>query len=236
MDIDENGTPIVGSSSDEDGNVFADATGSPQDDAMSTAVARPTIRLKVDCPDSTCTGGQDGGRWSFEGDVEVSIVQLQFHVKHGHERAAPAADIQAKKPCPPPLQLPKLPGQCSEAKFEEFKKLWEFYKNSLDMPGGTITSYLLSCLDDEVRKDVHAANANITTMSKEQVLAAAKQYTIQQRAISSLKMDLGRLTQDEGEPVRKFYAMVKELTSRRCPAQKAHAISTTRHTSHTAPR
>ena len=111
--------------------MFADATGSPQDDAMSTAVARPTIRLKVDCPDSTCTGGQDGGRWSFEGDVEVSIVQLQFHVKHGHERAAPAADIQAKKPCPPPLQLPKLPGQCSEAKFEEFKKLWEFYKNSL---------------------------------------------------------------------------------------------------------
>ena len=104
------------------------------------------------------------------------------------------------------------------------------------MPGGTITSYLLSCLDDEVRKDVHAANANITTMSKEQVLAAAKQYTIQQRAISSLKMDLGRLTQDEGEPVRKFYAMVKELASRRCPAQKPHATSTTHHTSHTAPR
>ena len=140
----------------------------------------------------------------------IAVALFNAHIST-HTRAGPAADAPAKKPRPPPLQPPKLAGQCSEAKFEEFKKQWGFYKNSVDMPEGTVTSYLLNCLDEEIKTDVHAANTGILTMAEDEVLAAIKQYAVQQRAISSLKMDLWRMTQDEGENIRKFYARVKEL-------------------------
>ena len=167
------------------------------------------MAVTVDCPEAGCTGGNDGAAWTYTGDAAIAAVMLDHHLR---SHAQPGRQTE-RRPRPPPLQLPKLSGQCSEARFDDFKKLWGFYRNSVDMPDGTVTSYLLNCLDDDVKKDVHAANADILNMTEDQVMAAIKEYAVQRRAISSLKMDLWRMTQDEGEGIRKFYARVKELAA-----------------------
>ena len=168
-----------------------------------------TMAISVECPEQDCTGGANGEAWKYTGDAAVAAVMLEHHLR-SHGQQTRQAD---RRPRPPPLQPPKLSGQCSEAKFEDFRKLWGFYKNSVDMPEGTVTSYLLNCLDDDLKTDVHAANAEILNMSEEEVLTAIRQYAVQRRAISSLKMELWRMTQDEGENIRKFYARVKELAA-----------------------
>ena len=190
---------MEGVDGNQTGGTNADAGESPNDTDMA----------KVECQVAGCTGGAGGTRWSFEGGDAVAAVWLGHHLKT-HETADHAPE---RKPRPPPLQAPKLTGQCSEAKFGDFKKKWGFYKLSVDMPPGAVTSYLLGCLDEEIRTDVHAAHAEILTMSEDEVLAAIEQHAVQKRAISSLKVDLWRMRQDEGESVRKYYARVKELAS-----------------------
>ena len=195
-------------STDEDNQ--ADSTSSEEsEEVFQDASEDETMAITVECPEQDCTGGTNDEAWKYTGDAAVAAVMLEHHLK-SHDQQARQTD---RKPRPPPLQPPKLSGQCSEAKFEEFKKLWGFYKNSVEMPEGTITSYLLNCLDNDLKTDVHAANADILNMSEEEVLPAIRQYAVQRRAISSLKMELWRMTQDEGENVRKFYARVKELAA-----------------------
>ena len=63
------------------------------------------------------------------------------------------------------------------------------------MPRETVTSYLLHCLEEEVRKDVRSATTDILTMPENEVLATVKQYAVQQRVMSSMKMDLWHMVQ-----------------------------------------
>ena len=164
---------------------------------------------EVVCPEADCTGGAGGAKWSFKGGDAVAATMLAHHLK-SHE---PADRAPSRGPRPPPLQMPKLSSQCSVAKFDDFQKQWRFYKASVDMPQNAVTSYLMNCLEEEVKNDVLAADADIHEKSEDEVLAAIKQYAVQRRAISSLKVDVWQMSQGEGESVHKFYARVKELAS-----------------------
>ena len=75
------------------------------------------------------------------------------------------------------------------------------------------TSYMLNCLEEDVKSDVLAANTDIHGKPEKDVLAAIKQYAVQCRAISSLKVDVWNMVQGEDEGVRRFYARVKELAN-----------------------
>ena len=164
---------------------------------------------EVECPEADCTGGTGGAKWSFKGGDAVAATMLAHHLK-SHE---PAERAPSRGPRPPPLQMPKLSSQCSVAKFDDFQKQWRFYKASVDMPQSAVTSYLMNCLEEEVKNDVLAADADIHEKTEVEVLAAIKQYAVQRRAISSLKVDVWQMSQGEGESVHKFYARVKELAS-----------------------
>ena len=98
-----------------------------------------------------------------------------------HKRAA------ERRPHPPPIPAPKLARQCSEAKFKEFKKFWWCYKLTANIPAEAATSYLLSCLEEELKTDVQAANNTILSMTEDEVMNSIKQHAIQQWAISSLE-------------------------------------------------
>ena len=167
--------------------------------------------ITANCPATDCTAGAAGAAWSWTGDSAIAAINLQFHITnvHGQPVATP------HRPRPPALQPPKLEAQCSVQRFDEFKREWIFYKRSVDMPAGTITSYLLHCLGEEVRRDVRAATTDILTMSEDEVLDAIKQYAVQQRAVSSTKMDLWHMVQGDSEGVRQFYARVQN-TARQC--------------------
>ena len=201
MEVDEHGNPIVGNSGGSDEEEFVDA-----DNDMAVTAS---------CPTEGCTSGVDGAPWSWTGDAALAAVQLSIHHQDVHRAAAQAVPAGDRRPRPPPLQPPKLEPQCSESRFAEFKLEWEFYRRSVEMPPGSESSYLLGCLPEEVRKDVQAASSSARTMSEEELLAAVKQYAVLQRAVSSMKMDLYRMSQEEGEPVRKFYARVQHL-ARQC--------------------
>ena len=168
--------------------------------------------ITVTCQSAGCTAGAAGAAWSWTGDSAIAGTHLQFHYTSSHGQ--PTATTP-HRPRPPALQPPKLAAQCSEQRFDEFQREWEFYKRSVDMPAETVTSYLLHCLEEEVRKDVRAATTDILTMSENEVLAAVKQYAVQQRAVSSMKMDLWHMVQGDGEGVRQFYARVQN-TARQC--------------------
>ena len=186
---------------------------------------------EVECPEADCTGGTGGAKWSFKGGDAVAATMLAHHLK-SHE---PAERAPSRGPRPPPLQMPKLSSQCSVAKFDDFQKQWRFYKASVDMPQSAVTSYLMNCLEEEVKNDVLAADADIHEKTEVEVLAAIKQYAVQRRAISSLKVDVWQMSQGEGESVHKFYARVKELasqcqftvacTNNTCPNRNAPYIS-----------
>ena len=163
---DVNGPVDNESNSDEVDNVTSDEAEEPFQDAVEDG----NMAVTVECPEQDCTGGTNGEGWTYTGDAAVAAVMLE-HLLKSHGQQARQAD---RRPRPPPLQPPKLSGQCSEAKFEDFRKLWGFYKNSVDMPEGTVTSYLLNCLHDDLKTDVHAANADILNMSEEEVLAAVR--------------------------------------------------------------
>ena len=162
----------------------------------------------VECPEDDCTLGQAGARWRYEGSDAIAAVQLQIHHKKHEQNTS-----QNKGPRPPALQMPKLASGCSDAKFDEFQKQWTFYKASVDMPQAAVTSYLLNCLEEDVRSDVLAADTDIHGKPEKDVIAAIKQYAVQRRAISSLKVDVWNMVQGEGEGVRRFYARVKELAN-----------------------
>ena len=202
MEVNEFGVPTVGgnTSPDEDGDEFADAS-----EVMTEVTAR--------CPTAGCTAGSNGAAWSWTGDASLAAVHLNIHDRNVHQAAAaPAGD---RRPRPPPLQPPKLEAQCSEARFAVFKADWAFYRRSVEMPAGSEASYLLNCLPEEVRRDVQAATTSVHSLTEEQLLAAVKQYAVLQRAVSSMKMDLYGMKQEDGEPVRKFYARVQNL-ARQC--------------------
>ena len=155
MEVDEAGNIIAGVVSDEDDAAFQDAN------------EDPTMVVTINCPEQGCTAGANDAVWSYTGEPSIAAVMLEHHLR---------SHVQPdRRPRPPQLQPPRLTGQCSEAKFEDFKKLWGFYKNSVEMPDGTVTSYLLNCLDIGLKTDVHAANADILNMSEEQVMAAIRQ-------------------------------------------------------------
>ena len=139
-------------------------------------------------------------------------MYLDYHIK---SHAAPAAAATERRPRPPSLQPPKLAAQCSEARFAEFERAWGFYKQSVDMPAGATTSYLLSCCDEDLRGDVQAATQDILTKPEDEVMTAIKRYAVQQRAQCSIKMELMAMVQDHGEGVRKFYARVQNV-ARQC--------------------
>ena len=199
MEVDEHGNPIVGGNSDPE-EEFIDA-----DEIMAVTAT---------CQTAGCTSGGNGAAWSWTGDAALAAVHLANHHQDVH-RAAAAAPATDRRPRPPPLQPPKLDAQCSEARFDEFKVEWEFYKRSVEMPDGSGSSYLLLCLPEEVRKDVQAATNGAHTMTEGDLLATIKQYAVLQRAVSSMKMDLYGMKQDDGEPIRKFYAHVQTL-ARQC--------------------
>ena len=201
MEVNENGVPIV----PIDGNTSAD------DDEFADAMAD---NVTATCPTAGCTSGAGGAAWSWTGAASLAAVHLNIHHQDTHRVAAQAAPAD-RRPRPPPLQPPRLETQCSEARFEVFKLEWEFYRRSVEMPAGSESSYLLGCLPEEVRKDVQAATNNAHTMTEEQLLATVKQYAVLQRAVSSMKMDLYGMKQDDGEPIRKFYARVQNL-ARQC--------------------
>ena len=168
VEVNENGVPIVGGNTSTDEDEFADAMA---DNVTAT------------CPTAGCTSGANGAAWSWTGAASLAAVHLNIHHQDTHRVAAPAAPAADRRPRPPPLQPPRLEAQCSEARFEEFKLEWEFYRRSVDMPAGSGSSYLLGCLPEEVRKDVQAATNNAHTMTAEQLLATVKQYAVLQRAV-----------------------------------------------------
>ena len=190
--------------SNESGDEFADAV----DDTMAP--------IKLECPMPDCTGGTGGEAWSCEGEPTVAVALLQIHgYSHQQAPAATAATPDNRRPRPRPLPPPKLEAQCSESRFAEWKVEWDFFKRTVDMPPGSEASYILDCLDEEVRRDVRAATDNVREMSEENLLAEVKRHAVLQRAISSRKMDLYGLKQEDGETVRKFYARIQTL-ARQC--------------------
>ena len=171
--------------------------------------------VKLTCPVTGCTGGTGGAAWSCEADPACAAVLLQVH-GYTHQAAPAAAAIAGdRRPRPPTLQPPKLEAQCSEARFEDWKVEWSFYKRTVEMPAGSEPSYLLDCLAEEVRRDVRAATDNVREMAEDDLLKEIKRHAVLQRAISSRKMDLYGMRQEDGEPVRKFYARIQNL-ARQC--------------------
>ena len=196
---------------EEHGNLIVGGNSDPEEEFID---ADEIMAVTATCQTTGCTSGGNGAAWSWTGDAALAAVLLANHHQDVH-RAAAAAPATDRRPRPPPLQPPRLDAQCSEARFDEFKVEWEFYKRSVEMPDGSGSSYLLLCLPEEVRKDVQAATNGAHTMTEVELLATIKQYAVLQRAVSSMKMDLYGMKQDDGEPVRKFYARVQTL-ARQC--------------------
>ena len=196
---------------EEPGNLIVGGNSDPEEEFID---ADEIMAVTATCQTTGCTSGGNGTAWSWTGDAALAAVLLANHHQDVH-RAAAAAPATDRRPRPPPLQPPRLDAQCSEARFDEFKVEWEFYKRSVEMPDGSGSSYLLLCLPEEVRKDVQAATNGAHTMTEVELLATIKQYAVLQRAVSSMKMDLYGMKQDDGEPVRKFYARVQTL-ARQC--------------------
>ena len=214
--MDDHGSDDNFGGSNESGDEFADAV----DNTMAP--------IKLECPIQDCTGGTNGAKWSCEEEPTVAVALLQVH-GYSHQQT-PAPDT--RKPRPRPLPPPKLEPQCSESRFAEWRVEWDFFKRTVDMPTGSEASYILDCLDDEVRRDVRAATDNVREMSEEDLLAEVKRHAVLQRAISSRKMDLYGLRQEDGEPVRKFYARIQTL-ARQCQLTVPCPEATCRY--HTAP-
>ena len=164
--------PSDDNGSNESGDEFADA------------VDAPLAPIKLACQVPDCTGGTGGTRWSCEEEPTVAVALLNSH-GYTHQQAPAAATPDNRKPRPRPLPPPKLEGQCSESRFAEWKVEWAFYKRTVDMPPGSEASYILDCLDDEVRRDVRAATDNVREMNEEDLLAEIKRHAVLQRAISS---------------------------------------------------
>ena len=186
------------------------SSSSGEDEYRDAADDRMVVTLT--CPVPNCNTGTNGVAWSYTGEAQPAAVYLDYHIK---SHAAPAAAATERRPRPPSLQPPKLAAQCSEARFAEFERAWGFYKQSVDMPAGATTSYLLSCCDEDLRSDVQAATQDILTKDEDEVMAAIKRYAVQQRAQCSIKMELMAMVQDHGEGVRKFFARVQNV-ARQC--------------------
>ena len=54
------------------------------------------------------------------------------------------------------------------------------YKLTANIPAEAATSYLLSCLEEELKTDVQAANNMILSMTEDEVMNSIKQHAIQQ--------------------------------------------------------
>ena len=174
-----------------------------------------TMVVKLQCPVAGCTGGTGGAVWECEAEPACAAALLQVHGYTHQQTPAAAATANHRKPRPPTLQPPKLEPQCSESWFEEWKLEWASFKRTFDMPARSEASYILDCLAEEVRRDIRATTNNVHEMAEEDPIAAIKRHAVLQRAISARKMDLYSLRQEDGEPVRKFYARIQHL-ARQC--------------------
>ena len=110
METDENGHPIIVSNDDEP--EFSDATDEMPD-------------ITVNCQAIGYTAGTARAVLSWTGNSALVAVHLQFHYTNVHGQLAATTP---HRPRPPALQPPKLAAQCSEQRFDEFQREWEFYK------------------------------------------------------------------------------------------------------------
>ena len=76
--------------------------------------------ITLECPVTDCSGGTGGAVCSCTAEPACAAALLQVH-GYSHRTAPATAQVSDRRARPPTLQLPKLEGQCSESRYEDWK-------------------------------------------------------------------------------------------------------------------
>ncbi len=155
----------------------------------------------VTCPSPGC------GEVITEDDGAVRAVLLQHHLQVAHPLPS--------RPRPPQLPTPKIEGQVTVERFEEFSREWTQFKHSTGLEQDKVVTFLVNCCASDLRTDIQSAVPGLTAKPEAEVLATIRLHAVLSRAKCSLMTDLLSARQDEAEPVRKFYARINQ-SARSC--------------------
>ncbi len=167
------------------------------------------------CPFTACTYSTEEDLNSAEA---VAIIQI-----HAMTHATPPAPTIPQPTATPPnhphgkmekVSRPRIiPGGTTED-WLYFKLRWGDYVRATGIGGIDLTSQLLECCDDSLRRDL-TRNAGGTMIDKsiDQILSAIQSLAIRQENTMIARATLHTMRQDRDEPVRAFGARLRGQAS-----------------------
>jgi hypothetical protein len=94
----------------------------------------------------------------------VGATQLQRHYQTTH----PVVGVATIKV--PSLPTLRLTGQINNDRFQAFKVEWDHYKMATNLCPETYTNFLVSCLDDGLKKEILSVVPNVIAKTEAEVL------------------------------------------------------------------
>ena len=162
-------------------------------------------QVTYQCEFAECT-------WETKTDTVSDYVALyQIHVKARHPDTGTAAASRAEK-----AKRPELTADVSEEDWSYFTTRWTQYKKATGLKGDDIVNQLLECCGEQLRRDHHRTFSGAhgaAVVTEQNVLAELKQIAVCKRNKAVNRVKLKSLTQDRGEPIRKFAGRVRSLAA-----------------------
>ena len=144
-------------------------------------------------------------------DPVIAAAFIAHHLAREHPPAQP--------PKPPTFRMPQIKMGVYASEWQEFKRQWDVYKDSANVPATKASAYLLNCCAPDLMSTVQKEDPDITEKAVNDVLNAIKRLAVVEVVTCVMRTELFSMTQEHEEPVRTFAARAKGL-ARNCKFSK----------------
>ena len=108
---------------------------------------------------------------------------------------------------------PTISSGCTAEDWKYFNDIWTAYKTAAGLTGTKVTSQLLDCCHDSLRKTLFHNKGNLTEQDEPTILEAIREIVVIQSNLAVSQKNLLEAKQDRDEPIRTFLARLRGLAS-----------------------
>ena len=163
------------------------------------------VNVQLDCPVAGC------GYSTGDKDLAAAVVLLQIHGTIHGAVAAGAAVPPAQQPAKIKCDPPKITAGSSEEQWQDFKRLWDLYKATMNITADQSSKYLMYCCEQELQSDILRSfpNANIATVPEKDLLDTVEKLAVKRESLLLQRIKMAGLVQSPGVPIHNYHAQLR---------------------------
>ena len=104
---------------------------------------------------------------------------------------------------------PTIDSSCTTEEWSYFESRWNEYKNATQLKQQDITSQLLACCTDPLRRDLYRTHGSQLGDTEQKILSDIRNLTVQEENTMVARVTLSNMRQDDAEKIPQFIARLK---------------------------